>query len=65
MADSKGKWFDTKTERIVTSQPEEGVQLVAPGVDEGPATKVVVEQYEAIVNGDDSSDKTITTKTGK
>ena len=36
MAASKGVWLDTKTGKVVESQPEEGVQLIAPGVEATP-----------------------------
>lgn len=31
-----GKWIDNKTGQVVSSEPEEGVQLLAPGVPETP-----------------------------
>lgn len=33
---ASGTWLDTKTNKVVTSKPEEGVQLVAPGVEATP-----------------------------
>lgn len=50
---SSGKFYDTKTGEIVTSPPEEGVQLLAPGAEETPAAKAVISQYEALVEDGD------------
>lgn len=47
MAGSKGVWLDTKTGKVVEAQPEEGVQLVAPGVEATPGELAVVERYKA------------------
>jgi hypothetical protein len=41
-----GKFLDTKEGKIVDSQPEEGVQLIAPGVVVTPEHKSTVERYE-------------------
>lgn len=49
MASSKGVWFDTKAGKVVESQPEEGVQLVAPGVDATPDEQARVDAYKADV----------------
>lgn len=59
MAASKGVWLDTKTNKVVESQPEEGVQLVAPGVEATPDELARVELYKA---GVPAEPKTVTTK---
>lgn len=46
---TEGKWLDTKTNTIVTSQPEEGVQLVAEGTPITPYVRDTVERYETAV----------------
>lgn len=38
-----GVWIDTKSDKIVESQPEEGIQLVAPG---GPVTPEIAKRIE-------------------
>ena len=62
MATSKGVWFDTQTQKVVTSQPEQGLQLVAPGVEATPDDEARVEAYKA---GGNAEPQTVTTKTGK
>lgn len=57
---SSGTWFDTKSGKVVTSQPEEGVQLVAPGVEPTAADEVRVARYKGEL---DDEDKTVSTKT--
>jgi hypothetical protein len=61
MAASKGVWLDSKTGKVVESQPEEGVQLVAPGVEATAAEQARVDAYKS----PDSGDKTVTSKTVK
>ena len=56
MATSKGVWFDTKTGKVVESQPEEGVQLVAPGVEASPDDQKRVDTYKAAL-ADEKSEK--------
>lgn len=60
MAVSKGVWFDTKAGKVVESQPEEGVQLVAPGTESTPDAERLIESYRS---GGTSEPKTVTTKT--
>jgi hypothetical protein len=47
MAASKGVWFDTKAGKVVESQPAEGIQLVAPGVEATPDEERRVEAFKA------------------
>lgn len=62
MAASKGVWLDSKTGKVVESQPEEGVQLVAPGTESTPDAERLIEVYRS---GGKSEPKTVTTATGK
>ena len=62
MAGNGGVWFDTKTEKVVTSQPEEGVQLTSPNTETTPDEERVIDLYK---NPDSDGDKTVTTKAGK
>lgn len=47
MADTSksGVFFDTKTNKVVNSQPEEGVQLVAPGQEITPDRQAEIDLY--------------------
>jgi len=47
MSESKGVWLDTKTGKVVTAQPEEGVQLLAPGVEASAADLAGIEAAKA------------------
>lgn len=47
MAAHKGVWFDTKAGKVVESQPEEGVVLLAPGVEPTPDDERRVAAYKA------------------
>jgi hypothetical protein len=49
MAEAKntGTWIDNKTGKVVTSQPEEGVQLIAPGVEVTPDDQRAVDAAKA------------------
>lgn len=62
MAESKGTWYDTKAGKVVTSQPEEGIQLVAPGVEATPDEQARVDSYKG-GGADGTVDQTVTTKT--
>lgn len=62
MAVSKGVWLDTKSGKVVESQPEEGVVLVAPGTESTPDAERLVAQYRS---GGTSEAKTVTSKTVK
>lgn len=57
-----GVFFDTKNQKVVESQPEEGVQIVAPG---GELTKAVnddIARWRDVENGVVSEPETVTTK---
>lgn len=62
MANDSGVWFDTKADKVVKSQPEEGIQLVAPGAEPTPDEQRRVDVYSG--NADDA-DATVTTKSTK
>jgi hypothetical protein len=57
----KGQWIDSKTGKVVSSQPEEGVQLISPNVEPNPDDERAVENAKKALAGD-SDDKTVTTK---
>lgn len=59
MAENKGTWLDTKTGKVVTSQPEEGVQLVSPNVEPTAADEAAVEAAKA---SQPAEPKTVTSK---
>ncbi len=61
MAESKGAWFDTKSGKVVSSEPEEGIQLVAPGVEATDAEQARVDAYRDAP----AVEQTVTTKTVK
>ena len=61
MAESKGMWLDTKTNKIVTSQPEEGVQLLAPGREATPAELAHIEGVKASLKDEPDEPKAVTT----
>ncbi len=46
MAVSKGVWLDTKARKIVKSEPEEGVLVVAPGSEVTPQVEELIAVYE-------------------
>lgn len=65
-----GVFWDTKAGKIVDSEPEEGVQLVAPGGEVTPDAQVSIDAYKEVANpsepvvdaeGQDKS-KTVTTQ---
>lgn len=58
MAASKGVWVDTQSGKVVESQPVEGVQLVAPGVEATPDDERLVQRYK---DGGSSEPQTVTT----
>lgn len=55
-------YFDTKTNKVVTKQPEEGIQIVADGAEMTPALEAEIERYKAWERGDDTVG-TVTTAT--
>lgn len=61
MAESKGVWLDTKTNKVVASQPEEGVQLVAPGVEPTDSDLARVDAVKAALAGEVEAAKTVST----
>jgi len=62
MAAGKGVWFDTKAGKVVESQPAEGVQLVAPGIEASDADLALVDRYK---EGGSAEPATVTTKAVK
>lgn len=44
---SSAAWLDTKSGKVVTEQPEEGVQLVSPNVEQTAADADVIAAAEA------------------
>lgn len=58
----KGQWIDNKTGKIVSSQPEEGVQLVSPNVEPTPDDERAVENAKKAAAGDSDDAKPVTTK---
>lgn len=59
MADSKnGVFYDTKAGKVVESQPEEGIQLVAPGAEITPDAQARIDAYKS---GDNAAPETVTT----
>lgn len=66
---TNGVFIDTKTGQVVESQPEEGIQLVAPGGVIDDNARALIETAKAAAAGEDSGDdsgddKTVTTRTG-
>lgn len=62
MADTvskNGVWIDSKTNKVVQSRPEEGVQLVAPG------DTITPEVQQLIDNAKASLDEAAKADTGK
>ena len=46
MADSnKGVWFDTQANKVVHSEPVEGIQLAAPGTEITPSVQASIDAY--------------------
>lgn len=62
MAENKGSWLDTKSNKIVSSQPEEGIQLLAPGAEHTPADLAHVEAVKASLAPEPAAPKTVTSK---
>lgn len=61
MAES-GAWIDTKTGKVVAKQPEEGVQLIAPGTEPTDAQRAYVEEVKAAVADGPAEAKSVTRK---
>jgi len=63
MADSKnGVWFDTKAGKVVNSEPEEGVQLVAPGQEVTAAAQATIDRYKADADGTGTVERAVSTE---
>lgn len=60
-AASKGVWFDTKAGKVVESEPEQGIVLLAPGVVPTPDDERRLAAYKPA----DAPAKPATVKTGK
>lgn len=61
-----GSWIDSKTGKVVTSQPEEGVQLVSPNVEPNPNDEAAVQRAKDALKaeaegGDGGGDSETTT----
>lgn len=61
MAENSGVWFDTKNGKVVKKQPEEGIQLVAPGNEITPDVQEDIDRYTDVENGVVREPETITT----
>lgn len=60
---SDGTWIDTKTGKVVTSQPEEGVQLHAPGTEVTPDVQAAIDAAKAAADPDKAPvEKAVTSK---
>ena len=57
-----GYWFDTKANKVVEKEPEEGRQIVSPDAELTPALEAEIERYRRVERGDDTV-ATITTAT--
>lgn len=57
-----GSWIDSKTGKVVTSQPEEGVQLVSPNVEATPDDEAAVQRAKDALADQAAEAKTVTTK---
>lgn len=60
-----GVYFDTKAGKVVEKQPEEGIQLVAPGGEITAAVQARIDNYNAAASGDTAVPQTVTTDSGK
>lgn len=49
-----GKWVDTKTGKVVASEPEEGRLLVAPGQEITPDVRAGIDAAERAAKGEDA-----------
>jgi hypothetical protein len=55
-----GVFIDTKTGQVVDSQPEEGVQLVAPGTEITPAAQRAIDDARTAAAGGVSAPDVVT-----
>lgn len=60
-----GVFFDTKAGKVVKTQPEEGIQIVAPGGEITPAVQEDIDRYTDIENGVESTPEPVTTEVAK
>jgi hypothetical protein len=73
MADNiakNGVYVDTQTGKVVRKEPEQGIQLVAPGGEITDAVQAAIDRYEddtvvATATAPDDTEKTVTTKSRK
>lgn len=56
-----GVFFDTKTGKVVDGQPEEGIQIVAPGGEVTPAAQKEIDAYRVVEAGSGAQPAAITT----
>lgn len=57
-----GVFFDTKNQKVVEKQPEEGVQLVASGGEVTDEVQADIDRWKDVENGVVSEPETVTTK---
>lgn len=57
-----GVFFDTQNNKVVNSQPVEGVQIVAPGGEITPTVQADIDRYTDVENGVESAPATVTTR---
>jgi hypothetical protein len=60
-----GVFIDSKTGKVVNSQPEEGVQLVPPGGIIDATAEARIEAAKSAASGEQSESKTVTTPAAK
>lgn len=58
-----GAWVDSKTGQVVGKEPEEGIQLLAPGIEPTDAQRAYVDSVRALAAGEGEPVGTVTTKT--
>lgn len=47
MAENTGTWIDTKTTKVVHSEPEEGVLITAPGLEPEDNVQATIDRLQA------------------
>lgn len=60
-----GVFFDTKNQKVVDSQPEEGVQIIAPGAVVTAALQADVDRWKDVETGTVRAPETVTTQAVK
>lgn len=64
MADSKnGVFYDSQNNKVVNSEPEEGIQIVAPGQEITPALQEDIDRYQDLADGVVREPEPVTTAT--